>query len=86
MGFDPYNRSLKIWESIGIPTPKVGVDLGVRMFNSPTFPYSQPLGSMKCDSRAALLARAFASPCLGCEPKARVAIACIPIVKGMLLA
>jgi len=30
--------------------------------------------SMKCDSRASLLARTFASPCLGHEPKARVAI------------
>jgi hypothetical protein len=29
MSFDPYNRSLKIQESIGIPTPKVGAHLGV---------------------------------------------------------
>jgi hypothetical protein len=29
-------------------------------------------GSMKCDSQASLLARTFASPYLGCEPKARV--------------
>ncbi len=29
MGFDPCNRSLKIRESIGTPTPKVGVHLGV---------------------------------------------------------
>ncbi len=29
MSFDPCNRSLKIWESIGIPTPKVGAHLGV---------------------------------------------------------
>jgi hypothetical protein len=29
MNFDPYNRSLKIQESTGIPTPKVGVPLGV---------------------------------------------------------
>jgi hypothetical protein len=27
--FDPYNRSLNIWESTGTPTPKVGVPLGV---------------------------------------------------------
>jgi len=32
MGFDPYNFSLKIWESIGIPTPKVGADLGLWRF------------------------------------------------------
>jgi hypothetical protein len=31
-------------------------------------------GSMKCDSRAPLLAHTFANPCLGCKPKARVAI------------
>ncbi len=29
MGFDPYNRFLKVWESIGTPTPKVGAHLGV---------------------------------------------------------
>ncbi len=29
--------------------------------------------SMRCDSRASLLARTLTSPCLGCEPKARVA-------------
>jgi len=30
------------------------------------------LGSMRCDSRASLLAFTLASPCLGREPKARV--------------
>jgi hypothetical protein len=30
------------------------------------------LGSMKCDSRASLLAHTFVSPCLGREPKVRV--------------
>jgi hypothetical protein len=29
MSFGPFNRSLKIWESIGTPIPKVGVSLGV---------------------------------------------------------
>jgi hypothetical protein len=29
--------------------------------------------SMRCDSQTSLLARAFASPCLGREPKAKVA-------------
>ncbi len=37
-----------------------------------SFTLSYILGSMKCDSRASLLARTLASPCLGCEPKARV--------------
>jgi len=38
---------------------------------------SYTLVSMKCDSQASLLARTFASPCLGCEPKVRVAIVVI---------
>ncbi len=29
IGFDPWNCSLKIWESIGTPTPKMGAHLGV---------------------------------------------------------
>jgi len=28
MSFDPYNYFLKIWESIEIPTPKMGAHLG----------------------------------------------------------
>jgi hypothetical protein len=39
MGFDPCNISLKIWESIGSPTPKIGTHLGVWVFipsHSPT--------------------------------------------------
>jgi hypothetical protein len=32
MGFDPYNGSLKIQESIETLTPKVGVHLGVWRF------------------------------------------------------
>jgi hypothetical protein len=32
MGFDPYNWSLKIWESTENPTPNMGVHLGVWMF------------------------------------------------------
>jgi hypothetical protein len=35
MGFDPCNRPLKIWESIGTPTPKMGVHLGVWGFIPP---------------------------------------------------
>ncbi len=72
MGFDPCNLSLKIQKSIGTPTPKVGVHLGVWRFNSHTLPYSQPPESMKCDSRASFLARTYASPCFGREPKVRV--------------
>jgi hypothetical protein len=32
MSFDLCNRPLKIWESVGIPTPKMGVHLGVWRF------------------------------------------------------
>jgi len=39
MIFDPCNWSLKIWESIGTTTPKVGTHLGVWGFvHSPTLP------------------------------------------------
>jgi hypothetical protein len=59
MGFDPYNRSLKIWDSIRTPIPKVGAHLGVWGFipshiptfqvggfgsNLPFFPLLTPLG------------------------------------------
>jgi hypothetical protein len=73
MGLTPWNRSLKIRKSIGTLTPKVGVHLGVWRFNPHTLPYSQPPGSMKCDSRASLLAHTFISPCFGCKPKVKVA-------------
>ncbi len=73
MGFDPYNGSLKIRESIETLTPKMAVDFEVWRFNFHTLPYSQSPGSMKCNSRASFLDRTFASLCLGCEPKVRVA-------------
>jgi sterol desaturase/sphingolipid hydroxylase (fatty acid hydroxylase superfamily) len=63
MSFDPCNCPLKVWESIGILTPKVGVHLEVWGFipsHSPTL-------------RASFLAHTFASLYLGCEPKVRVA-------------
>jgi hypothetical protein len=71
MSFDPCNIFLKIWESIGIPTPKVGAHLGVWRFIP--FTHSHTLGNMKCDSWVSFLARTFASLCLGRKPKARVA-------------
>jgi len=64
MGFDPYNGSLKIQESLKTPTPKVGA----HSFTLPCTP-----GSMKCDCHISLLARTFARACLGHEPKVRVA-------------
>jgi hypothetical protein len=58
MGFNPCNHFLKIQESI---RTQMGAHLGVWMFILTL-----------SHSRASLLAHAFASPCLGCEPKARV--------------
>jgi len=62
MNFDPCDRPMKICESIGTPTPKVGAHLGMWGFissHSLAFPVS-------------LLAYTFVSLCLGCEPKAKV--------------
>jgi hypothetical protein len=70
MIFDPYNCPLKIWESIGTPTPKVGTHLRVWGFD-PSLSYI--LGNMKCDSWASFLACIFASPCFSRKPKVRVA-------------
>jgi hypothetical protein len=70
MGFDLYNCALKIWESIGSPTPTMGVHLGVWGFIPHTL--CTP-GNMWYDSWASLLARNLANPCLGHKPKARVA-------------
>jgi hypothetical protein len=72
MSFNPYNYPLKIWESIRNPIPKMGAHLGVCGFISSL---SYTFESMKCDSWASLLARTFASPFLGHEPKAKVVIA-----------
>jgi len=42
---------------------------------------------MKCDSRASFLAHTFTSPCLGHEPKAKVAIIVNDIVvpRGIMI-
>jgi len=50
MSFDPCNRPLKIWESIGTITPKMGVHLGSVRLHSLTFFCT--FRSVKCDSRA----------------------------------
>jgi hypothetical protein len=71
MGFDPYNYSMKILKSIGTPTPEVRAHLGVGVHS---FTLSHILGNMKCDYWPSHLAYTFTSPCLGCEPKVRVAI------------
>ncbi len=66
INFDPWNAFLKIQDSIGIPTPKVEVNLGVCGFIHSHF------RECKCDSRVALSARTFPCLCFGCEPKAGV--------------
>jgi hypothetical protein len=71
MGFDPCNCSLKIWESIGTLIPKVGFiwECGG------SFPHTLPhFREHEMWLLASFLDHTFASPCLGCEPKARVAI------------
>jgi len=70
INFDPYNRFLKIWESIGFNSQNES-SLGNVRVHSLTFSYTP--GSMRCDSWASFLARIVASPCLGRKPKARVA-------------
>jgi hypothetical protein len=80
ISFDPYNCPLKIWESIKTPTPKVGTHLGVWGFIPSTFLHSHEhemwfLGS--------LLACTFANPCLGREPKVKVATSRVCDVKWM---
>jgi hypothetical protein len=70
LSFDPCNRPLKVWESIGTPSPKVGVALGVWGFIPSHFPTLSeacgvtpmlPFGPQPCKPL-----------CFGCEPKARV--------------
>jgi hypothetical protein len=67
MGFHPWNHTLKIRDS----NSQIGSSLGRVKVHS--LALSHILGSMKCDSWASFLARTFASPWFGREPKARVA-------------
>jgi hypothetical protein len=71
MGFDPCNCSMKIRKSIGTPIPQSGSSFGNVKVHSLTLSYIP--GNMKCDSRASLFALTFANPCIGREPKAKVA-------------
>jgi len=75
MGFDPWNYSLKIRNSIETPIPKMGAHLGVRRFipsHSPSFTLSFTLENMRCDYWASFLAHTLASICFGYKPKIRV--------------
>jgi hypothetical protein len=70
ISFDPWNCLLKIQESIGTPTPKLGVHLGVWGLFPRIFLHSREHEMWLLSS---LLAHTFASPCFGREPKVRVA-------------
>ncbi len=70
MSFDPYNCPLKIQKSIWDSNSQNGSSFGSVRVHSLTL-FRAP-GSMRCDSQASLLARTFASPCFGHEPKIRV--------------
>jgi hypothetical protein len=75
MGFDPSNRALKIWESIWESNSHNGSSLGSVKVHSLTLfaPFALPRTYMWCDFRASLLTCNLASPCIGREPKAKVA-------------
>ncbi len=70
MSFDPYNCPLKVWESIGTPTPKMGAHLGVWGF-IPSHPLTF-LGAWNV-TPGLMLGLHLASRCFGHKPKARVA-------------
>jgi hypothetical protein len=62
MSFDPYNRSLKIWESIGTPTSKVGAHLGMCKFilsHPPTLPGTRNVSPRLHSQPTPLQARAL---------------------------
>jgi hypothetical protein len=83
MGFDPlqlfFEDSGVNWDS----NSQSGSSLGSVKVHSLTL--SCTPRSMKCDSRASHLARTFTSPCLGREPKARVATSFDPFVFSSIL-
>jgi hypothetical protein len=72
MSFDPWNYSLKIWDSIGIPTPKVGIHLGMCELTPSHIP--SHYWECKCDSQVALLVCTFPCFYLDHELKVRVKV------------
>jgi hypothetical protein len=70
MNFDPYNCSLKIWESIWDSDSHNGSSFGSVRVHSLTL-FCTPW-SMRCDFRASFLARNLVSPCLNHKPNAKV--------------
>jgi hypothetical protein len=83
MGFDPCIRPLKIRKSIGTPTPKMGIHLGVwRLIPSYSFAL---LGAWDVTPWASLLARNLTSPYFGRKPKARVATHMLQLLWRLIL-
>jgi hypothetical protein len=70
MSFDPWNCSLKIQKSIGTPTFKVGAHLGV-WGSIPSHSLTLPRAWIMTPGLT--LGSHLSNPCLGHEPKARVA-------------
>jgi hypothetical protein len=71
LSFDTYNRPLKIWESIGTPTPKVGAPWECEGSFRHTFLHSWEHEMWLLTS---FLAHTLASPSFGHGPKTKVVI------------
>jgi hypothetical protein len=69
MSFDSWNPSLKIRDSIGFLTPKVGIHLRCVGSFPHTFSHSW---EWKCESWVTFSAHTYPCLCLDCKPKARV--------------
>jgi len=77
MGFDLCNHFLDLKIHLDYNSQNESSFGSVRV-HSLTLSYTPK--SMRCESRTSLLAHTFASPCLGREPKARVATLGLQIV------
>jgi len=85
LSFNPWNFSLKFWESTETPSPKVGVALGVWGFTpSYSLTLSYILESMWGDSRASSWPATLQPLCLGHKPKAKVVTSYPPMKEGTL--
>ncbi len=76
MSFDPYNRALKIWESISDSNSQHGSSFGSVRVHSLTL-FALP-GTCEVTPRSLSWPATLRPPCLGCEPKAKVTTWAIP--------
>jgi len=77
MNFDLSNCSLKIRDSIKIPTPKMAIHLGMCVGSFPhNFLHSR---ECECDSQIPLSICTFPCHCLGHEPKVKVITLHVPL-------